>query len=262
MQDEARTVLTCCRADSGLWEHPLDHRVLQYLLRAGFYGVYRIGHIRLDHALITALVERWRTETHTFHFPIGEATVTLQDVSVLYGLRIDGRAVTGVDPSIATEQWIALCAELLGVAPTPADLQAGRLRVRWLAEHFAHLPDHAPDELVQQHTRAYILWLIGGVLLPDKSQNLLKLMYLPLLKDINTIGQYSWDATALACWYRMLCRAAQVGVKEIGGPLVLLQVSKNFITCQFILYNIYQYCNCVQTIVDLGMGEIHLHYPV
>ena len=153
--------------------------------------MYRIGHIRLDHALITALVERWRTETHTFHFPIGEATVTLQDVSVLYGLRIDGRAVTGVDSSLATEQWIALCAELLGVAPTPADLQAGRVRVRWLAEHFAHLPDHAPDELVQQHTRAYILWLIGGVLLPDKSQNLLKLMYLPLLRDINEIGQYS-----------------------------------------------------------------------
>ncbi|XP_028103528.1 serine/threonine-protein phosphatase 7 long form homolog [Camellia sinensis] len=121
--DEARTVLTCRWVDSGLWEHPLDHRVLQYLLRAGFYGVYRIGHIRLDHALITALVERWRTETHTFHFPIGEATVTLQDVSVLYGLRIDGRAVTGVDSSLATGQWIALCAELLGVAPTPADLQ-------------------------------------------------------------------------------------------------------------------------------------------
>ncbi|CAL5371613.1 unnamed protein product [Camellia sinensis] len=221
--DEARTVLTCRRADSGLWEHPLDHRVLQYLLRAGFYGVYRIGHIRLDHALITALVERWRTETHTFHFPIREATVTLQDVSVLYGLRIDSRAVTGVDSSLATGQWIALCAELLGVAPTPADLQPGRVRVRWLAEHFAHLPDHAPDELVQQHTRAYILWLIGGVLLPDKSQNLVKLMYLPLLRDIEEIGQYSWGSAALAWLYRMLCRAAQVGTREIGGPLVLLQ---------------------------------------
>ncbi|KAI8021904.1 hypothetical protein LOK49_LG03G02975, partial [Camellia lanceoleosa] len=222
----ARTVLTCRRADSGLWEHPLDHRVLQYLLREGFYGVYRIGHIRLDHALITALVERWHTETHTFHFPIGEATVTLQDVSVLYGLQIDSRAITGVDLSFATEQWIALCAELLGVAPTLADLQAGRLRVRWLAEQFAHLPDHALDELVQQHTRAYILWLIEGVLLPNKSQNLLKLMYLPLLRDIKEIGQYSWGSTALAWLYRMLCRAAQVGTREIGGPLVIVIVFK------------------------------------
>ena len=162
-----------------------------------------------------------------------------------------------------TEQWIALCAELLGLAPTPADLQAGRVRVRWLSEQFqGHLPDHAPDELVQQHARAYILWLIGGVLLPDKSQNLLKLMYLPLLRDIDEIGQYNWGSAALACLYRMLCRAAQVGAKEIGGPLVLLQVSKNFITCQFMLYDIYQYCNWVQTIADLGVGEIHSHCPV
>ncbi|XP_028117595.1 serine/threonine-protein phosphatase 7 long form homolog [Camellia sinensis] len=213
--DEAHTVVKCRRRDSGLWERPLDHRVLQCLLRAGFYGVYRIGHIRLDHPLITALVERWRTETHTFHFPTGQATVTLQDVSVLYGLRIDGRAVTGPDPPLTRDQWIALCAELLGVAPTPADLQAGRVRVRWLSEQFqGHLPDHAPDELVQQYARAYILWLIGGVLLFDKSQNLLKLMYLPLFRDIDVIGQYSWGAVALACLYRMLCRAAQIWAWE------------------------------------------------
>ncbi|GMQ06210.1 hypothetical protein CsSME_00050878 [Camellia sinensis var. sinensis] len=223
--DQSRTVVACRRGDFGLWDRPLDHRVLQCLLRAGFYGVYRIGHIRLDHPLITALVERWRTETHTFHFPTGEATVTLQDVSVLYGLRIDGRAVTGLDPSLMTEQWIALCAELLGVAPTPADLQAGRVRVRWLSEHFqGDFPDDAADELVQQHARAYILWLIGGVLLPDKSQNLLKLMYLPLLRDIDVIGQYSWGAAALAFLYRMLCRATQVGVTQIGRPLVLLHI--------------------------------------
>ena len=263
MQDQSRTVVACRRGDSSLWDRPLDHRVLQCLLRAGFYGVYRIGHIRLDHPLITALVERWRTETHTFHFPTGEATVTLQDVSVLYGLRIDGRAVTGLDPSLTTEQWIALCAELLGVAPTPADLQAGRVRVRWLSEHFqGDFPDDAADELVQQHARAYILWLIGGVLLPDKSQNLVKLMYLPLLRDIEEIGQYSWGSAALAWLYRMLCRAAQVGTREIGGPLVLLQVSNNFITCQFIFIAIYQYCNCIQTIADLGMGEIDSHCPV
>ncbi|XP_028052077.1 serine/threonine-protein phosphatase 7 long form homolog [Camellia sinensis] len=168
--DQARTVVTCRRGDSSLWERPLDHRVLQCLLCTGFYGVYRIGHIRLDHPLITALVERWRTETHTFHFPTGEATVTLQDVSVLYGLRIDGQAITGPDPPLTRDQWIALCAELLGVAPIPADLHAGRVRVRWLSEQFqGHLPNHALDELVQQHARAYILWLSGGVLLPDKS---------------------------------------------------------------------------------------------
>ena len=50
-----------------------------------------------DVALLSALVERWRPETHTFHLPVGEITVSLQDVSCLWGLPITGRAVTGVE---------------------------------------------------------------------------------------------------------------------------------------------------------------------
>ncbi|KAL8540356.1 hypothetical protein ACS0TY_001820 [Phlomoides rotata] len=40
----------------------------------GFYGPARCGYYRLDRHLITALVERWYPETHTFYFPVGEVT--------------------------------------------------------------------------------------------------------------------------------------------------------------------------------------------
>nr|XP_016478163.1 PREDICTED: serine/threonine-protein phosphatase 7 long form homolog [Nicotiana tabacum] len=80
-----------------LWEF-LSHRVLHprvvhYLEEMGLYRIIRIGQIQLDWAMITALIERWRPETHIFHLPIGEATITLQDAEILYGLSADGLPV-------------------------------------------------------------------------------------------------------------------------------------------------------------------------
>ena len=47
----------------------------------------------LNKSLLTALVDRWRPETHTFHLPCGEMAPTLQDVSFLLGLPLVGEAV-------------------------------------------------------------------------------------------------------------------------------------------------------------------------
>ena len=46
-----------------------------------------------DRSLLSALVDRWRPETHTFHLPFGEMTVILQDVAMLTGLPIAGAAI-------------------------------------------------------------------------------------------------------------------------------------------------------------------------
>ncbi|CAN1136781.1 Serine/threonine-protein phosphatase 7 long form homolog [Linum perenne] len=52
-----------------------------------------------DSELITALVERWRSETSTFHLYHGEATITLEDMHFLTGLSIDGVLVESSSPS-------------------------------------------------------------------------------------------------------------------------------------------------------------------
>ncbi|CAI0386563.1 unnamed protein product [Linum tenue] len=82
-----------------------------------------------DASLITALVERWRPETSTFHLPCGEITITLEDVVTLSGLAIDGDAVV-VD--IPDEEWSAICLRLLG--RVPYDLVGGVaiVRIVWL----------------------------------------------------------------------------------------------------------------------------------
>ena len=170
----------------------LHPRVLALLLDAEFYGAYQIGHIQLDWALVTALVERWRVETHTFHMPIGECTITLQDVEILTGLPVDGEPVTGLDMSRSAEEWQQLCIELLGDAPDVDDMDKGRLKVRWLSDRFHRLPVGADHRVVQYYARAHIMMHIGGWLFADKSQSKVKLMFLPLLRDLGRIGQFRW----------------------------------------------------------------------
>ncbi|KAL4367180.1 hypothetical protein GQ457_05G029500 [Hibiscus cannabinus] len=109
---------------------------------------------KLNPSLISALVEIWRPETHTFHLPSGEATITLQDVA--YQLGVD-----------------------------PIDLDGDRVLITWLDEHFTDLPNNASIQLKEQFARAYILRVIGGILMPDKSRNKVHLMWLRHLRVLS-----------------------------------------------------------------------------
>ncbi|XP_060178122.1 serine/threonine-protein phosphatase 7 long form homolog [Lycium barbarum] len=72
---------------------PPHPRVLEILYQGGIYRCIAVGRVQHDKALVMAMIERWRLETHTFHLRTDEATITLQDVEVLYGLQVDGRAL-------------------------------------------------------------------------------------------------------------------------------------------------------------------------
>jgi hypothetical protein len=50
-----------------------------------------------DAPLITAFMDRWRPETHTFHLPVGEMTLSLEDAAMLGGLPCAGEAMGPID---------------------------------------------------------------------------------------------------------------------------------------------------------------------
>ncbi|MBA0562594.1 hypothetical protein Golob_007626, partial [Gossypium lobatum] len=80
---------------------------------AGFWHVANIGQgCKFDLKLISAFVERWRPEGHTFHLPCGECTITLEDVQLQLGLSVEGSVLTG---SAQSADWGAICYDLLGV---------------------------------------------------------------------------------------------------------------------------------------------------
>ena len=93
-----------------------DNRVIDIIKLLRLEGLFRAPSREIDHCLILALVERWRPETHTFHLPHGEISITLQDVEVIYELPIEGEVLVG--PIVVVDgNWSQLCMELLGFTP-------------------------------------------------------------------------------------------------------------------------------------------------
>jgi hypothetical protein len=196
--------------------------LLVLLHQTGFYGFNRVGFMKIDWHLITALVERWRQETHTFHLPVGECTITLQDVQVLLGLSVEGKAVTINTTHTDLKQ---LCVELLGRAPADSDWKGSKLKMSWIKENFFPIPDHIADDVVrEQYARAYLLLVIGGCLFPDNSGSYLYASFLLLLRELNEVSEYSWGSATLAWLYRQLCRASRSGATDIWGPVILVQL--------------------------------------
>nr|XP_027189394.1 protein MAIN-LIKE 1-like [Cicer arietinum] len=97
------------------------------------------------------------------------------------------------------------------------------VKLKWLKDTFAHVPNNAAAEQVQQHCRAYLLRLIGGLVILDKSCNRVHLMYLPMLKYIQRVRLYSWGSACLANFYRQMCRATAPSYACMGGCTLLLQ---------------------------------------
>ncbi|XP_070022892.1 serine/threonine-protein phosphatase 7 long form homolog [Nicotiana sylvestris] len=132
------------RRPDDLWEfiveHPFHARVVARLQATGFYTIFELGQMQLDWSLITALEERWRPETHTFHLPTGEATITLEDVQVLYGLRVDGWAVALPQyiRSMTRAQFLDMMGHFTGYRPQ-GDAGGSRVALSAIRDHMAVL---------------------------------------------------------------------------------------------------------------------------
>ncbi|KAM3395401.1 hypothetical protein P3S68_004407 [Capsicum galapagoense] len=169
---------------------PLEPSVLTQQL------THRCNRPAIDRSLITSLVERWHPETHTFHFRTGEATITLQDVEVLYGLPVNGAPVLGIETTRTIGDWQNICQRLLGFIPSLRDFSSSFLKVSALKAHMLsdpQLSDMATQEIVNQKARCYMFCIIAGTMMADTSGSHLKLMYLSMLEDVNAIGVWAWE---------------------------------------------------------------------
>ena len=178
----------------------------------------------LDSSLLSALVDRWRPETHTFHFRWGEMTVTLQDVSFLTGLPIRGVPLVPSPPSV---DWKARLEQRFG-QPLPEGARG--VPRAWLRQ-FRECPEGAPHEVVRTYLVAYLLQLFGWVMFPTTKGDLLNPSFICIAESLVDAGagpmpQYSWGSAVLCATYRGLCDASRHGTtaSNLAVCYVLLQL--------------------------------------
>nr|XP_009613141.1 serine/threonine-protein phosphatase 7 long form homolog [Nicotiana tomentosiformis] len=175
--------------------HPLHPRIVRHLQDTGFYRIIEIGRLQFDWVLIMTMIEWRRPETHTFYLPIGEATIMLEDVEVLFGLPVDGLPVA---------YWHAL-RDYMGLyylhmlqrltrfqpAEETALSGASRLQLTPVRQHLeamdAEITDDSPPE------------------------------------RLDDLPGYSWGADVLGYMYRQMCRASMGTQRDVAGFLPLLQ---------------------------------------
>ncbi|KAL5184335.1 Serine/threonine-protein phosphatase 7 long form [Glycine soja] len=202
-------------------EEQIPEEIVPLLRQSRFYWIMKMGYLKINAALISAFIERWRPETHTFHLRCGDATITLQDVSVLLGLRTDGAPLIGSK----NLDWVDLCEELLGVRPQEGELEGSVVKLSWLAHHFSHINiDEGNIEQLQRFTRAWIHRFIGGIFFVNKSSSRVSLRYLQFLRDFEQCSTYAWGLAVLAYLYREMCSATDYKVKSIRGMCILIQM--------------------------------------
>lgn len=202
-----------CRGPSNRWI--LDERFVPYLSRSGLLPFARMTstpHLfKLDPCLLTALVDRWRPETHTFHFRWGEMTPTLQDVSMITGLPLRGVPLVLPQP---LSSWKADFEEEMGrdIPRTRMGKEPRGVPISWLVD-FIGFPDNVGEDVVRKHLVAYILYLFS-MMFPSGNGEVVNPIFIGLAEhialplDSSEIRQYSFGSAVLCQTYRGLCDAS------------------------------------------------------
>ncbi|KAM0861777.1 hypothetical protein ACQ4PT_045678 [Festuca glaucescens] len=206
---------------------PYDERYTEHIEPTGllpFISLVSRGPPNMNAAAITALVDRWRPETHTFHLRAGEMTPTLQDVFMILGLPIQGEPLC---MNTASDGWRQQMEALIGMAPpeppNKKDRAPAGANYKWIKDHFAECPIGADRDTVRTYTRVYLWYVISRTLFTDSGGKLAHWCWLKALTVLE--HKWSWGTAALSYLYRQLDDACRrTGTMDIGGCQLLLSV--------------------------------------
>nr|XP_051202328.1 uncharacterized protein LOC127315930 [Lolium perenne] len=178
-----------------------DERYTEFIEPTGllpFISLVSRGGPNMNAAALTALVDRWRPETHTFHLRAGEMTPTPQDVSMILGLPIQGEPLC---MNTASDGWRQQMEALIGMTPpapaNPKERAPAGAAFSWIRVNFGECPEGANED-----TRVYLWYMISRTLFPDSGGKLAHWCWLKALTMLE--HRWSWGTAALAYLYRQV----------------------------------------------------------
>jgi hypothetical protein len=194
------------RAHDGAMVMVFDERYVPLLHQANLLVIAEIirrGMPVFNATAITTMVDRWRPETHSFHLPCREMTVTLEDVAMILGLPIRGRHVTG---RVDSTGWHKRVVVFVGWEPPTRVLgvkgREAEVHMSWLREEFRECHPNADKATVITYARAWVWHMFATVLFPDSTGDAASWMYIPALAHWHEVGPYSWGSAVLVYLYR------------------------------------------------------------
>ena len=82
-----------------------------------------------------------------------------------------------------------------------------------------------PGEDVDQQLCAFLLVLFGDLLFSHTTSRVLA-VFLPLLADLDRVGEYAWGAASLSFLYTVLFKFSDGSSRQLGRNLPFFQVYK------------------------------------
>jgi hypothetical protein len=209
---------------------------------SGLHHLIYTGFSTVTHAMICALCERWHTKTSSFHLPVGEMTITLDDVYNLLHLPIQG-CMMDHDAVVDRDRGIDLMIRLLGMSDVAAPAEAK-------TEYGAHISYPTLKQLYEEHltearrlehpqsreemlerdrrrswcVKSFLLYLVGSALFTNKTNRHIDLIYLHCMADLQAIGKWSWGGMTLAYMYDYLDDSVFLDNRTMVGCTTLLMV--------------------------------------
>ncbi|GAU28133.1 hypothetical protein TSUD_295710 [Trifolium subterraneum] len=177
-------------------QKPTQDWFWQYIIASGLEPLVRTNFNVLDYGLLWAFAERWHPETSTFHLPIGEMGITLDDVQCLLHISIQGKFLNHV--KISRPDGAQMLSTYLGIDEGDALDMFATLKGPYL-------------------THSYVQGLFMDYLDAAETAFANNAPMHEYFADLSSVHEWNWGSAALVQLQNYLDFASQAQASQLAG---------------------------------------------